>query len=899
MAELSKDHIDYIIKDLHYRGVVAEGIEEEMIDHICSATEVEMEKGKKFIEAYHEVLKSFGHTAGLRKTQKEIIQSENKNPTGMLKNYLTVAIRNLRKRSFYSFINVAGLSIGIAVCFIIILFILNEASYDKHYDKADRIFRVHSEINFGGNHWNMTFAPAPMAAKLASDYPEVEAAIRFRGRGSYLVKRITENIKEDHVIWTDKDFFKIFSIPLIAGDPAKALAEPNTIAISERTANKFFPNENALGQTLILNNEINAKITAIYQNMPANSHFHFDILMAMEGLEEAKSPIWFSNNFQTYMLLREGASALELEKKFPALVLNHMMPQAAQMLGADFSPEKFKAAGNKVEYTLQPLSDIHMKSSLMGEFEPNFDITYIYLFAAIALFILIIACINFMNLSTARSSNRAKEVGIRKVMGSFRSHLMGQFLAESILLSLLSFLLALGLAYFMLPLFNQFSGRELFIPFGDAKLYGGLLVAAIVVGLMAGIYPSFFLSAFSPASVLKGKVTLGMKSGFIRSSLVVFQFTVSILLVIGTLAVFQQLNYIQNKKLGFNKDQVIMIDDSYALGDKRQTFKEEVKRNGNIVNATISGYLPVDGTWRSDTPWWAQGKEAAQENMVSLQNWGVDYDYIKTLGMNMKEGRDFSLEFPSDSTAVILNEAAAKAFNFNGEVIGSKIQSYGNAAGGGPDKNSFRFLTVVGVVENFHFESLKQNVGPVMIFLWKQSDGIITFRFQSQNTKEIISMIETKWKEMAPGQPFTYYFLDQRFSNMYAAETRLAKVFALFAGLAVLIACLGLFALTSFTAEQRTKEIGIRKVLGASVKSIVLMLSKEFGKLVLIAFVLAAPLAWYGIDWWLKDYTYKTEIGIGLFLLAGLAAFSIAWITMSFQSFRAASNDPVKSLRSE
>ena len=817
----------------------------------------------------------------------------------MLKNYFTVAIRNLRKHSFYSFINVAGLSIGVAVCLIILLFVFNEVSYDKHYANADRIYRLQSEIQFGGNHYTMTYGPAPMAAKLVADYPEVEAAIRFRERGSYLVKRTTENIKEEKVIWTDKDFFKIFSVPVIAGNPETALAEPNSIAISESIAQKFFPNENALGQMLILDNKMNTKITAIYQNMPANSHFHFDILIAMEGLEEAKTPIWFSNNFQTYMLLREGSSALDLEKKFPDLVLKNVMPQAIQMLGNDFSPEKFKQAGNKIEYTLQPLTDIHMKSSLMGEFEPNFDIKYIYLVAAIAVFILLLACINFMNLSTARSANRSKEVGIRKVMGSFRSHLIGQFLAESTLLSIFSFVLAVGLAYALLPLFNQLSGRELFIPFKEVNMYGLLVLAALLVGLMAGIYPAFFLSAFKPVSVLKGNVALGMKSGFIRSSLVVFQFTVSILLVIGTIAVFKQLNYIQNKKLGFNKDQVIMIDDSYALGDKRQIFKDEIKRNNKILNATISGYLPVDGTWRSDTPWWAEGKEAVQENMVSLQNWGVDHDYIKTLGMTMKDGRDFSLDFPSDSSAVILNETAAKAFNFSGSIIGSKIQTFGDGENDAPDKNNLRSLTVVGVVENFHFESLKQNVSPVMIFLSDKPNGIISFRFQSQNSQEIISMIEAKWKEMAPGQPFTYYFLDQRFGNMYAAETRLAKIFGIFSGLAVLIACLGLFALTAFTAEQRTKEIGIRKVLGASVTGIVIMLSKDFGKLVLIAFVLAVPVALYGITWWLKDYTYKTEIGVDLFAFAGLAAFLIAWLTMSFQSFKAASSDPVKSLRSE
>lgn len=896
---LSQDHISYIIKDLNYRGIVADEVQDELIDHVCSATEKEMESGKRFIDAYHHVLKSFGHTGGLRETQKQVIQVENNKPKGMLKNYFTVAIRNLRKHSFYSFINVAGLSLGIAVCFIIMLFVQHETSYDKHFPHAERIYRVHSEIKFGGNHYNMLYAPAPMAAALASEYPEVEAAIRFRERGSYLVKRTTENIKEDKVIWTDEDFFKVFQIPVIAGDASKALTEPNSIAISERIANKYFPNENALGQTLILDNKINAKITAIYKNLPANTHFHFDILIALEGLDEAKTPVWLSNNFQTYALLKEGTSIHDLNAKIPVLINKNMLPQIAQALGPEFSEEKFKADGNMFAYTLEPMLDAHLKSSLMGELEANFDITYVYLFLAIAGFILIIACINFMNLSTARSANRAKEVGIRKVMGSFRSHLMRQFLIESILLSVVSFVLATALAYLLLPVFNSLAGRELVVPLGDLRLYGVLLAGAVGIGILAGIYPSFFLSAFNPASVLKGKMALGMKSGFIRSSLVVFQFTISIVLVIGTMAVFRQLNYIQTKKLGFNKDQVIMIDDAYALGDKKQTFKEQIKQNSKILNGTISGYLPVSGTWRSDTPWWVEGKQATTENMVSMQNWGIDYDYISTMGMTMKEGRPFSTEFPSDSTAVVLNEAAAKALNFSGPVIGSRIQTFKGDDNGGVDRNKLRSLTVVGVVENFHFESLKQNVSPVMMFMAERPDGIISFRFQSENAQDIISQIETKWKELAPGQPFTYYFLDQRFGNMYSAETRLGKVFGIFAGLAILIACLGLFALTAFTAEQRTKEIGIRKVLGASVSGIVMMLSKDFGKLVLIAFALAAPLAWFFIDWWLKDYTFKTEIGVGLFLLAGFTAFLVAWVTMSFQSFKAAANDPVKSLRSE
>lgn len=816
----------------------------------------------------------------------------------MIKSYFIIALRNLRKYRFYSAINILGLSVGVAVCLVIALFVVNEWSYDKHHEHAHRIYRIESEIVFGGNHWHMVLAPAPMAAALPEEFPEVEAAVHFRSRGSYLVKREVENIKENHVIWAGKDFFKVFTAPLLEGNPQGILDEPHTMAISERSAKKFFPNESALGQTLIFDNQHAFKITGIFEDMPVNSHFHFDYILAAEGLEEAKQTFWLSNNFQTYLLLQEGADARTLEGKFRQLISKHIEPQLGQVMGEGYTMEQFTESGGKVEFNLQPLLDIHLKSDLLGEFEPNFNITYIYLFIAVALFILCIACINFMNLSTARSAGRAKEVGIRKVMGSYRSHLVRQFLMESVLLSLFSFLIAIAIAVLLLPVFNELSGRELTIPFGNIPFYGILLTGAVLTGLLAGTYPSFFLSAFKPVNVLKGQVSLGMKSGLVRSSLVVFQFAVSIILIIATFAVFSQLNYIQNKKIGFNKDQVISVEDAYALGDQRMAFKNEILNNSMMISGTISGYLPVAGTWRNDNPWWAEGKDPhQQENMVSLQNWAVDHDYLKTMGMTIKEGRDFSPDFPSDSMAVILNETAVRNFGFDGDPIGKRIAAYPAVSELNTDK--LETLTVIGVMENFHFESLKENIGPLMIYLSRQPGGIISFRFQSQDTRAVIDLLESKWKEMAPGQPFAYSFLDDNFGKMYAAETRLGKVFAIFAGVAIVIACLGLFALTAFTAEQRTKEIGIRKVLGASVGSIVVLLSREFTKLVLISFALASPLAWWFVDKWLEDYQYKIEIGWAVFVAAGLAAFLIALLTMSFQSIKAASSNPVDSLRSE
>ena len=899
--QLTAEHIEYITKDILYRGIVVDGLKDELIDHICSAVETEMQSGKRFIDAYHGVLKSFGHTGGLREVQSQTIKFENQKAKIMLKNYLLIAVRSLTKHRFYSFINVAGLATGIAACLVIILFIQNEMSYDRHFENAERIYRVNGEIKFGGNHYKLAVASAPFAEAAVQSFPEIEAATRFRTRGSYLVKRqeTDENIKENDVVWTDSTFFKVFSIPVLQGDASKALTDPNSIAISKKMADKYFPDGNVLGQSMILDNRLNVKVTAVYPDIPVNSHFHFDILIAMAGLNEAQQANFLSNNFNTYFLLKPGTDAKALEQKIPSFFEKHVGPQAASILGGDFTMAKFEAGGNIWRYTLMPLTDIHLHSDLTAELAPNGDITYVYLFAAIALFILGIACINFMNLSTARSANRAKEVGVRKVMGSLRSHLVRQFLLESILLSMASFLFALSLAWVFIPIFNSIAQKNLSLPFNDPRFYLLLGGASVFIGILAGLYPSFFLSAFKPVNVLKGNVALGMRSGWIRSSLVVFQFVISIFLVIATITVNRQLNYIQNKKIGFQKDQVILVNDAYALGKNLQAFKDQVAQSSFIKSGSISGYIPVSGGWRSDNTYWPAETNPDENNMVGLQTWDVDYDYVKTMGMRIVDGRDFSSDFLSDSSGVIVNQTALKHFNYENDPIGKKISTFDqNLPDGSPDPNSLKSWTIIGVVEDFHFESLKENISPLALVLAK-NNGTVIFRFEAANSQDVITTVEKSWKALAPGQPFQYSFLDEDFGRMYASEQRLGQTFAIFASLAILIACLGLFALTSFTAEQRTKEIGIRKVLGASVSSIVVLLSKEFGKLIVIAFVLAAPLAWYAIQWWLKSYTYKVEIGIFVYALAGVFAFMVAWLTMSYQSIRAARNNPVKSLRSE
>ena len=893
---LNNEHIDFIIKDLHKRGVLLEDFKDEIIDHVCSSVEQKVNSGLKFKDAYDEVILSFGSTKGLQKTQQEIAI------TTMFKNYLTTALRQLSKGRLYSAINAAGLSIGIAACMLIVLYVQNELSYDAYNEKADRIYRVHTEIKFGANHVKLANGPAPVANALQNEYAEIEATTRLLNNGSYLVRpeHETVNQRESTVVWADSTFFKVFSVPVLAGNADKALAEANSFAISRKMAEKYFPGEDALGKIMILDNHRTGKVTAVFENMPPASHFHFDILIGMVGewplAKAALSQDFLTGEFATYLLLKEGASGSELEAKLPKFVEKYMGKAMGVALGTEFNMNTFTRDGNKYEATLMPLRDIHLYSNLIGEFEANGSITYVYMFGTIALLILVIACVNFMNLSTARSGTRAKEVGVRKVMGSLRSHLIKLFLTESILISVFAFAIALFMGWALLPLFNQLASKDLAIPFDNKLFLPAILIAALVLGVLAGIYPAFFLSSFRPASILKGNTPASGKS-FLRNGMVVFQFATSILLIVGTITVNRQLSYIQNKRIGLDRSQIIIVKDGYALRPNPEVFKTEALKISSIERGTMTGHLPIDGpdSYRNTNATWREGQEPSPENMVNLQTWAIDEDYIPTFSMNIIEGRNFSKAFPSDADGIIINQAAAKIFNFDGGPVGKKINSF---MGQDATKDDTRTFTIIGVVEDFHFASMKVNVGP-LAFTYAKSDGAFSFKFQANKAKETIEALEETWRRIGPSQPFNYSFLDEEFGKMYVAEQRLGKIFEVFSTLAIMIACIGLFALTAFTAEQRTKEIGIRKVLGASVAGIVVLLSREFGKLIAIAFVIALPVAWYGVDWWLTSYSYKTDVGAGVYLLAGGIIAFIAIVTMSFQSIKAALANPVKSLRSE
>jgi len=808
----------------------------------------------------------------------------------MFRNYLKIAWRNLRKQRGFTLINISGLAIGLASCLLITLYILDELSYDQFHAKANRIYRINSDVKFGGNDMHMAVSPAPVGPTLKKDYPQVEQFVRLHQRGTWLVKRpgSTNSLREENITFADSTLFDVFTLPLVSGNPKRALTEPNTLVISEAAAQRHFGNQDPMGQTLTFDNKTGYKVTGVMRNMPTNSHFRADFFLAMVS-DDYEWGDWLSNNHHTYVLLREDIDYKQFDKNMDAVVDRYVGPQAFLVVGATMS--QIRKAGNHFRLWMIPLTDIHLHSKQTIELAPNSDIQYVYIFSAVVLFILLIACINFMNLATARSANRAKEVGVRKVLGSDRQQLIGQFMAESVLMTFLAMTLALVLVAVALPFFNDVANKDLTInSLASPYLLLTIILLPLVVGVLAGSYPAFFLSSFRPISVLKGKVSVSFKSAGLRSSLVVFQFMMSVILIIGTIIVYRQITYIQTKNLGFNRDRVMTINDVNAMGKQAEVFRQEVLRLPGVVSGSISGYLPTPSN-RSDNAFFPEG-EINQKKAVSMQSWGVDHDYVKTLGMQIVQGRDFSRDFGADSSGIILNESAAKLFGGKNIIGKSILQPIDNQF------KSFKKYTVLGVIKNFHYESLRQTIGALSLVL-RPNTGAVSFRLSSTNLPTLMKQIENKWKQAATGQPFNYSFLDDDFDRMYRSEQRVGTIALIFALLAILISCLGLFGLAAFMAEQRTKEIGVRKVLGASVVSIVTLLSKDFLKLVLIAIVIASPIAWYAMHRWLQDFAYKIDIEWWVFALAGLLAVSIALLTVSVQSVKAALMNPVTSLRSE
>lgn len=810
----------------------------------------------------------------------------------MLKNHFKIAWRNLSQNRSHSLINLLGLAIGIACCLLIVIWVADELSYDQWNEKADRTYRVTADINFGGSHKQYSVTPAPLGETLVADFPEVETAVRFRNYGGALVKQDIQNFIEEAVLHCDSTIFDVFSLNLISGDKKTALAAPNTLVISEKMSQKYFPNDEPIGKKLTFDNRTEYAITGVMENMPRNTHFYADFLVSLTGGQEATNGIWGSNNFHTYYVLREGVNVAAFESKvFPHLLERYISPFIEKMMGKPYE-ELTAASGAFIKYNYQPLTDIHLKSDLAVELSPNGSIQYVWIFSAAALFILLIACVNFMNLSTARSSIRAKEIGVRKVLGSMRSNLISQFLVESVLMASIAFLIGIVLAQIALPYYNNLADKQLVLPLTSVPFWSIALLSTLGVGLLAGSYPALYLSAFKPIKTLSGKFLEKGGNLSLRNGLVVFQFMIAVLLIIGTLVINRQMDFIQNKKLGFERAQLLILNNASTLGEKAFTLKKQLLNNPKITKATSSGFLPIP-SYRSDSPV-CKSQTFSDANCIQTQMWEVDEDYMSTLGMELVAGRNFNPAMLTDSNAIIINETAAQNLGFENP-IGQKI--YGDNSSLEPDA-SLPMKTIIGVVKDFHFESLRQNIGAVTFFLNPRASKLV-LKVNTDDLPTLIAEVERNWKTFAAGQPFSYRFMDESFDQVYRSESRISSLFSIFSGLSIFIACLGLFGLAAFATERRTKEIGIRKVLGATTMGLVTLLSKDFLKLVIVSLLIAIPIAWYMMNNWLQDFAYSATMDWWIFAVAGIGAIAVAFLTVSFQSIKAALANPIKSLKTE
>lgn len=817
----------------------------------------------------------------------------------MIKNYLKMAFRSLIKQKIYSIINILGLSTGIASCLLIVMFVNHEFSYDSFHDGADRIYKLALERIYPNHSTSYALVPHSFGEAIQRDFPEVETVVRmagpFNNTGvSYRNEQSEEKFfEENFVMAADSNFFEVFSISIIEGNPATALVKPSDVVLTEETARRYFGDGKAIGKTLRIFNQ-DYVVSAICEPVPENSHMQFDFLVRSDDQFFANGqPNFIGFNSHIYLVLKPGAEAKDLEAKFPRMVDTYAAAQIESNLKKSWAD--YKQEGNGYRYFLQPLRNIHLDPAhLEAKIKPGGNLNYVYFLISIAVLILIIACINFMNLATARSGERGREVGVRKTMGSLKSQLVKQFLIESLLVTFFATLLATLIVYSVLPSFNLLTGKDLDFGF-SGELIGALLAVTLVVGLLAGSYPAFILSSFNPVTVMKGRFASNSKGAILRNGLVVFQFMISIVLIASTLVVRDQMRYMQEKSLGYDKDQILVVERVFALQNENvQTFLDEMKRVSGVESS--AGSFSLLGSARAGDFFGELWTSAGSSEILTTKSMAIDDDFAGMIGFKFVEGRPFSRE-TNDSLSVILNETAVKTFDLT-EPVGKRLTQVVNT----PEGQATVEYTIVGVVEDFHFQSLHDPVTPLTIRSHESFNGGAAYayaRIQGKRLTEVTASIENLWNTMAPGQPFKYVFLDQSLNAQYEKERRAGQIFSVFSALAILIACVGLFGLAAYTGTQRTKEIGVRKVLGASMASVVVLLSKDFTKLILIAFILAVPVAWYLMDNWLQGFAYRINLGVGVFIIAGVTAVVISWITVSYQSIKAAIVNPVKSLRSE
>ncbi len=809
----------------------------------------------------------------------------------MFKSYYKIAGRNLSRYKGFSFINIAGLSIGMACSILIFLFVGDELSYDRFHEKATRIYRVGQKGNIGDRKFIGSTTQAPVARTLVEEFAEVETATRIQPGINTVITYEEKSFFETRYLYVDSSFFDVFTFPLVKGNPETALVKPYTMVLTESTARKYFGDEDPIGEVLHEADGNDFMVTGVAKDVPENSHFHFDVLASIKSLPDSEEENWLRDYLYTYIVLKEGYPPDKFEAKLPGFMERHVGPQIQEGLGITLAD--WEASGNSMNYYLDPLTKIYLHSEATHQIEPIGDITYVYFFSIIAFFILLLACINFTNLTSAKSSMRAREVGMRKVMGSNRGKLIVQFLAESTFLTALAFLFSLVIVELMLPLFNNLSGKALSIHYlSNWYILPGFLVLIIGVGFLSGSYSAFTISSFQVLAVIRGEVNTGSKRAWFRSGLVIFQYAISIVIIICTIVVYQQLEFIRSKKLGFMKEHVLVIDRAYGLEDEEKVivFKDEILKHHGALHGSVTSAIPGMSGWDGTV---FQREDSPAEELFHFRLLRGDYETLNAFGYELLEGRFFSEEFKSDSMAFIINETAAKDLGFK-DPIGKKILSITEGV------NERTAHEIIGVVRDFHFNSLREPIENLVIYFPRNYFPMyMSFRIDSKQTKEILKHAEKTWKKMVPDQPFRYFFLEDNFNALHQTEQRTGKIFGVFSLLAIFIASLGLLGLASFMAEQRTKEIGIRKVLGASVPEIISLFSKEFILWGLMANLIAWPAAYFVMKIWLQNFAYRVSMPYWAFFATALIALFFAIITVSVQTIHAAMKNPVKAISYE
>jgi putative ABC transport system permease protein len=811
----------------------------------------------------------------------------------MLKNYILVALRNLWRHRGYTLINVLGLTIGLASTILILLYVINEMTYDRFHEKSDRIYRVWISGSMPATEMRHAVTSPPMAEALLNDYPEVEQSVRLRLSGGWIVRqgdRIFNETDEDF-IFADSTFFDVFSFKLLKGDPGTCLTEPRSIVLTEEYARKYFGDEDPIGQTLKIEQDTNLSvITGVMEDIPQNSHFHFNMLGSLNTIGNSRSTNWLNHNYHTYVVLQEGTDPVEFESRLREMLLKYVGPMIQQFLGVDI--EQFEASGNSYGYKVQKMTDIHLHSDLQYELEANGNPLYVYVFLVAAILMLAMAGVNFMNLATARSTTRAREVGLRKVVGSRRRQLVIQFLTESILLSFLALIAAVALVYLFLPTYNNMIQLRLqFDIFDHSWIIPLLLLFAIFVGVAAGTYPALVLASFRPAAVFSSE-KLSSGRSMLRKVLIVLQFTVTIVILMGTIVVNRQLHYMQKKDPGFAKENLLLIHRSDLLEDGIDAFKETVEQHANVLSVANTNVIPSRSY--SDNAHWLEGWDRTE--IFTLATSRVSYNFDIAMGMEMASGRFFSREMPSDSFAVVINEAAAVALGLEDPLTTRFVQP-------GQDGQEDTFIPIIGVLKDFHFASMQAEIGPMaMYFMPGNFEGFITIRLGDGDKAQTIAFLEQTWNEFKQDAPFEYSWMDEEFDKLFATERRTSQILLSFSILAIFITCLGLLGLISYTTNQRTREIGIRKIMGASVQIVMRLLSREVVNLLIISGLISIP-AYFGARAWLQKFAYHINFQVPVFFLVlflvSTLVLVLAMLTVSYHSYRAATANPAESIRTE